>query len=135
MSDTGWRNPTGCFKLYVSFRKRATNYKTLLRKMTYKYKASYVFRPAVPLMVTHRRRRSDLKHLRLSKFPISIHGSTRTYQTYFHGSPQIFIQGFTCVNGVPVTQKIQREKSSNLEIRGSLFNETWQKRPSEREIH
>ena len=30
----------------------------------------------------------------------------RTYQTCFHGSPHIFIQVFTCVNGVPVTEKI-----------------------------
>ena len=30
-------------------------------------------------------------------------GSPRTYQTRFHRSPQIFIQFFTCVNGVPVT--------------------------------
>jgi len=41
MSGTGWRKPTGCLKLYVSFRKRATNYRSLLREMTYRYKASY----------------------------------------------------------------------------------------------
>ena len=37
----GWRRPTGCLKLQVSFRKRATNYRALLRKMTCKDKASY----------------------------------------------------------------------------------------------
>ena len=31
----------GCLKLQVSFRKRATNYSALLRKMTWKDKASY----------------------------------------------------------------------------------------------
>ena len=30
--DTGWRRPTGCLKLQVIFRKRATNYRALLRK-------------------------------------------------------------------------------------------------------
>jgi len=39
--DTGWRRPIGCLKLQVIFRKRATNYMALLRKMTYKDKASY----------------------------------------------------------------------------------------------
>jgi len=37
---TGWRRLIGCLKLQVIFRKRATNYKFLLRKMTYKDKAS-----------------------------------------------------------------------------------------------
>jgi len=37
---TGWRRPIGCLKLQVIFRKRATNYRPLLRKMTYKDKAS-----------------------------------------------------------------------------------------------
>ena len=39
--DTGWRRPIGCLKLQVIFRKRATEYRALLRKMTYKDKASY----------------------------------------------------------------------------------------------
>ena len=39
----------------------------------------------------------------------SFHSSPSTYQTYFHGSLHIFIQVFTCVNGVPVTQKIYQE--------------------------
>jgi len=38
---TEWQRPIGCFKLQVIFRKRATNYRALLRKMTYKDKASY----------------------------------------------------------------------------------------------
>jgi len=39
--NAGWRRPIGCFKLQVIFRKRAINYRALLRKMTYKDKASY----------------------------------------------------------------------------------------------
>ena len=38
---TGWRKPIGCLKLQVIFRKRATNYRALLRKMIYKDKVSY----------------------------------------------------------------------------------------------
>jgi len=36
-----WRNPIGCLKLQVIVRKRATSYRALLRKMTYKDKASF----------------------------------------------------------------------------------------------
>ena len=38
---TGWRRLIGCLKLQVIFRKRATNYRALLRKMTYEDMASY----------------------------------------------------------------------------------------------
>ena len=38
---SGWQRPIGCLKLYVFFRKRATKYRALLRKMTCKDKASY----------------------------------------------------------------------------------------------
>jgi len=38
---TGWRRLVGCLKLQMIFRKRATDYRALLRKMTYKDKASY----------------------------------------------------------------------------------------------
>ena len=38
---TGWRRPVGCLKMQVIFRKRATNYRSLLREMTYKDESSY----------------------------------------------------------------------------------------------
>ena len=38
---TGWRRPIRCLKLQVIFRKRATNYRALLRKIMCKDKASY----------------------------------------------------------------------------------------------
>jgi len=38
---TGWQRCIGCLMLQVCFHKRATNYRTLLRKITYKDKASY----------------------------------------------------------------------------------------------
>jgi len=38
--DTGWRRPIGCLKSQAIFRKRATDYRALLRKMTHQHKAS-----------------------------------------------------------------------------------------------
>jgi len=38
---TGWRRSRECLKLQVTFRKRDTNYRALLQKMTYTDKASY----------------------------------------------------------------------------------------------
>ena len=43
LCNTGWRRLIGCLKLQVIFRKRAINYRVLLRKMTYEDKASYGF--------------------------------------------------------------------------------------------
>jgi len=41
----GWRRCLGCLKLHVSFRKRPTNQRALLRKMTCKDKTSYASSP------------------------------------------------------------------------------------------
>ena len=41
--STGWQRPIGRLKLQVIFRKRATKFRALLRKMTYKDKALYGF--------------------------------------------------------------------------------------------
>ena len=41
LSSTGWRRCIGCLNSQVSFRKRATNHRALLQKMTYEDKASY----------------------------------------------------------------------------------------------
>jgi len=38
---TGWRRPMGCLKSQIICCKWATNYRALLRKLTYKDKASY----------------------------------------------------------------------------------------------
>ena len=42
---TGWRRLIGCLKLQVISRKRATNYRALLPKMTYADQASYESTP------------------------------------------------------------------------------------------
>ena len=39
-TNTGWRRPIGCLKLQIIFRKRATNYRALLRNMSYTDKTS-----------------------------------------------------------------------------------------------
>jgi len=50
--STGWQRCIECLKLQVIYRKRATNYRALLRKMTCEDKASYDF---TPLCMTHSR--------------------------------------------------------------------------------
>ena len=42
---TGWRRPIGCLKLQVSCCKRATNYRALAQKITYKDKVSFASSP------------------------------------------------------------------------------------------
>jgi len=42
MMYKGWQKCTGCRRSQVMFRKRATNHRALVRKMTYRDKASYV---------------------------------------------------------------------------------------------
>jgi len=44
-SHTGWRRLIGSLKLQIIFHKRATKYRSLLRKMTYKDKGSYESSP------------------------------------------------------------------------------------------
>ena len=49
-----WRRPVGCLKLQVIFRRRATNYWALLRKMTFTDKASYgSLSPCTTCLGTH----------------------------------------------------------------------------------
>jgi len=43
--NTGWHMCIGCLQVQVFLRKRATNYRALLRNMAYKDKASYVSSP------------------------------------------------------------------------------------------
>ena len=50
-SGTGWRRLIGSPKLQIIFHKRATKYRALLRKMTYKDKGSYKSSP--PCTLTH----------------------------------------------------------------------------------
>ena len=69
---TGWRRLIGCLKLQVIFRKRATNYRALLRKMTCKDKASYDSIPSCTLY-------SSL-HLNDSCFHIATHCLTLPHE-------------------------------------------------------
>jgi len=47
---TGWQRPLECLTLQVIFRKRATNYKALVRTMTYEDKPSY---GSLPPCISH----------------------------------------------------------------------------------
>jgi len=50
---TGWRRLIGSPKLQIIFHKRATKYRSLLRKMTYEDKGSYESSPPCTIMITH----------------------------------------------------------------------------------
>ena len=50
---TGWRRLVGSPKLHIIFHKRATRYRSLLWKMTYKDKGSYGSSPPCALYTTH----------------------------------------------------------------------------------
>jgi len=52
-SNTGWRRLIGSPKLQIIFHRRATEYRPLLRKMTYEDKGSYESSP--PCITTHTR--------------------------------------------------------------------------------
>jgi len=61
MLCTGWRRLIGCLKFQVIFRKRATNYRALLRKMSCEDKASYGSSPPCTVL--------QLENLRTPRIP------------------------------------------------------------------
>jgi len=59
---TGWRRLIGCLNLQVIFRKTATNYRALLRKMTYEIRHPMRLRHAVyPLLQIHHVKNQNLR--------------------------------------------------------------------------
>ena len=87
---THWRTPIVCLDLQVIFRKRATNYRALSRKMTCKDKASYDS--------------TNIRHPMGRRHPVLIH-------------PQVLIYGFyVLLRGYPVTahSTFRSELSSTL---------------------
>jgi len=52
--NTGWWRPIGCLKLQVIFRKRVTNCRALLRKITYEQEAPSVTTPPCMCMCTYK---------------------------------------------------------------------------------
>ena len=72
-SHTGWRRCRGCLKLQVSFRKRVAGYRALLRKMTYKDKASYASSPCCShTHTTH-------THTHVCMYVFEVYGKIHTY--------------------------------------------------------
>ena len=69
---TGWRRPTRWLKLQVIFRKRATNYRALLRKMTYTDKASSASTPPCSELGHHSLARSLFRSLPLSPYSVTL---------------------------------------------------------------
>jgi len=78
---TGWRRPIGCLRLQVIYRKRATNYRAVLRKMTCKDKASY---DSTPPCISHTYQ-TYVSHIRITHTYhayVSHIRITHTYHTY-----------------------------------------------------
>jgi len=116
ISFTGWRRCIGCLELQISFRKRATNFRALLRKITSKDKASYDSTPPCTALLhveCHSIKSCNLKFVSpMSQFlsPMS--------QFESHMS-----QPIAC--GVSFNLNLPSQSH------WSLFNGTWQKRPRE----
>jgi len=68
---TGWRRPIGSRISLITFRKLATNYRALLRKITYKDKASYDSTP--PCTYTHPKTLRDATQIYSENFFRKIH--------------------------------------------------------------
>jgi len=73
---TGWRRPIGCLDLQVFCHKRATNYRALLRKMTYNDVASYGSSPPCSALWQHE----------LSGYCRLIHVWDMTHSSMWHDS-------------------------------------------------
>jgi len=76
---TGWRRLIECLKLQVICHKRATNYRALLRKMTYEDKAFYDATPPIAYMGIF----TSLLTLLYIHWHFFIHIGVRTYMLAF----------------------------------------------------
>ena len=85
---TGWQRHVGCLKLQVIFRKRATKYRALLRKMTCRDMASYDSTP--PCINTSTHTRSNIRDKVCCKildsmlYTLYIHTIHSLYYTALH---------------------------------------------------
>ena len=79
--DTGRRRP-GCLKLQVIFRKRATNYRALLLKMTYKDKASY---GSSPPRIRYKTAKRKSRYTRFGDCWARQHDQENSFYVYFAG--------------------------------------------------
>jgi len=72
VTRTGWRRPIGCLELHVIFRKRATYYRALLRKMTCEDTAPYRSSPTCMcpcLLAKNFTRRTGVCRVSESQYP------------------------------------------------------------------
>jgi len=102
VTNKGWRRPIGGLKLQVIFHKRATNYRALLRTMTYKDKASYGSLPPctcnVWMSVNEWERKTESERQRVYKYIYDITNIYRyiyMYVWYIFIRAPIFIRAHT----------------------------------------
>jgi len=83
---TGWRRLTGCLKLQIIFRERATNHRALLRKMTYADKASYDSTP------------HETEWLQWVMWFVFVTRMSASCRTYKWGSSHLWVSHVTHIN-------------------------------------
>ena len=104
---TGWRRLIGSPKLQIIFHKRATKYRSLLRKMTYKDKGSYESSPPCSLLcdgmgVSSRHsgiHQAASSHKRATKYKSLLRKMTYTDKGSYESSPpcSLFCDGYGCL--------------------------------------
>ena len=72
LQSKGWQRRRGCLKVQVIFRKRATNWRALFRKMTYGDKASYGSSPPCMWCVLPRPNVYMCLHIYICLLPYSV---------------------------------------------------------------
>jgi len=88
---TGWRRLIGSPKLQIIFHKRATKYKSLLQKMTYKDKGSYESSPPCTDVSPHRTLRYRVVHTRREPVPCSVSSRCSTAPRAHDTAPQLYL--------------------------------------------
>ena len=108
---TGWRRPIGCLLLQVMFLKRAINSRALLRKMTYKDKASYGSSPPCT-RITHIQRvwQNMLQNnTETRSVAVYVHKYVRT-QTHKHIHTHMYVYTHTHTHTYVCIPPILRER-------------------------
>jgi len=129
------RLPIGCHKLQVSFRRRATNYRALLRKMTYKGRHPMGLRHPIP-PISFGVPFDRILRFQLNRLIVKVGWTNSWVSTLYQDCslPSVRSQNDSKVPRklVDVTNiSISPENRISNSVYWSLFNGTWQKRRRE----
>ena len=133
LSSTGWPRPIACLKLHVIFRTRATNYRALLREMTYENKAPYGSSPPcreAQVDIVKNQRYSHMRLSWLSSREAQVHLSQESaLQWHEKQRYSDMIQSWLCKREAQVhlsqesaVQSHEKQRYSDMRMRGIV---TW----------